>query len=80
MDNDPELLSYLPSAGTDPYQKINDPSKPNHGQDILSYLDTRNYLRNEDDTEIKKILRAALSEDSRAQPRVKILTFQPPLI
>ena len=68
MDNDPELLSYLPSAGTDPYQKINDPGSPYHGQDILSYLDTRNYLRNEDDTEIKNILRVALSEDSRAQP------------
>ena len=68
LDNDPELLSYLPSAGTDPRQKINDPGKPNHGQDILSYLDTRNYLRSEDDTEIKKILRAALSEDSYAQP------------
>ena len=61
-------------------KKINDPSKPNHGQNILSYLDTKNYLRSEDDTEIKKILRAALSEDSRAQPWVKILTFQPPLI
>ena len=68
MDNDPELLSYLPSAGGDPYQKINNPGKPNHGQNILSYLDTRNYLRSEDDTEIKKILRAALSEDSYAQP------------
>ena len=67
-DNDPELLSYLLSAGADPHQKINDPGDPDHGQDILSYLDTRNYLRNEDYTEIKKILRAALSEDSRAQP------------
>ena len=68
MDNDPELLSYLLSAGADPRQKINDPGKPNHGQNILSYLDTGDYLRNEDDTEIKKIIRAALSEDSRAQP------------
>ena len=69
MENDPDLLNFLLKSGANPRQKISNPDKPNHGQDVFDFLDATTYNSGKEDyTEIKKILRAALSEDSRAQP------------